>query len=188
MAAFLDPDLAQRATAGDTAALQQVWHGSRRWLAGVLLAHAGQGSEVEDLLQEVALKFVREVHRLQEPAALAGWLRAVAVNTARDHVRRRRREGTSSEAVDVVDPASEPRPAWTPADRARELVERMPLEYREALLLHGVHGLTLREIAAAMQMPIATVGTRLCRARAMLREALASEVEPESSGCGAHRT
>jgi len=188
MAAFLDLELAQRAIAGDAAALQVVWHGSRRWLCGVLLAHAGPGSEVEDLLQEVALKFVREVHRLQDPSALAAWLRAVARNTARSHLRRRRRERPRSDSADVVDPASMPRPAWTPADRVRELVERMPVEYREALLLHSIHGLSHREIAAALQVPVTTVGTRLCRARAMLRCALDHERLHELSGCKEQRT
>jgi RNA polymerase sigma-70 factor (ECF subfamily) len=188
MAAFLDPELAQRAIARDPAALQVIWHGSRRWLCGVLLAHAGCGSDLEDLLQEVALKFVREVHRLQDPAALAGWLRAVAVNTARSHARGRRREGPRGEAADVVDPATLPRPAWTPADRVRELVERMPVDYREALLLHGVHGLTLREIASALRVPVATVGTRLCRARRMLRLAFDREREHELAAGKEHRT
>jgi RNA polymerase sigma-70 factor (ECF subfamily) len=187
MAAFLDPQLARRAIAGDPAAMHVIWHGSRRWLCGVLLAHAPQGRDVEDLLQEVALKFVREVHRLQDPSALAAWLRAVAVNTARSHARRRRPERGHDAAVDVVDPASVPRPAWTPADRVRELVERMPVDFREVLLLHGIHGLTLREIAAALQVPLATVGTRLCRARHMLRLAFDDERQHEATACKEHR-
>jgi Rps23 Pro-64 3,4-dihydroxylase Tpa1-like proline 4-hydroxylase len=51
VAAFLDSDLARRATAGDRAALHVIWHGSRRWLCGVLLAHAPHGSDLEDRLR-----------------------------------------------------------------------------------------------------------------------------------------
>jgi RNA polymerase sigma-70 factor (ECF subfamily) len=188
MAAFLDPDLARRAAAGDPVALHGIWHASRRWLCAVLLAHMPRGADVEDLLQEVALKFVREVRRLQEPSALASWLRAVAVNTAISHARRQRREGARREAPDVVDPATLPRAAWTPADRVRELVEHQPVDYREPLLLHGLHGLSLREIAEALQVPPATVGTRLCRARAMLRQALAGEQQRELTFSEEQRT
>ena len=82
MASPATDDLVQRARTGESAALEFLWHEHRRWLAVVLLAHMPHESEVEDLLQEVAVKMVEKIHELEDPAKLRPWLRSVALHTA----------------------------------------------------------------------------------------------------------
>src|SRR5437868_14425308 len=68
---------------GDADAVRAPWQENRRWVAAVLLAHKPRQAELEDLLQDVAMTFVRTISRLRDEAMLRPWLRTVAINAAR---------------------------------------------------------------------------------------------------------
>src|SRR5437868_11690431 len=76
---------------GDADAVRSLWQEHRRWVAAVLLAHKPREAELEDLLQDVAMTFVRTVSRLRDEGMLRPWLRTVAVNAARAAGRETRR-------------------------------------------------------------------------------------------------
>ncbi len=174
---------AERAIAGDGEALRALWEANRRWVAAVALAHMPRDGTVdlEDVLQEVAMRLVRTVHRVRDPAVMRAWLRTVTVNVARTAGRRRgarlklvrgaaeERRGQESErpvgADSEVGRLEEGR-------RALAAAERLPADYREPLLLRCVRGMSYRQIADVMGVPVTTVETRLARARRMLREEL----------------
>ena len=159
-------------------AISALWRVHRRWVAAILLAYKPRDVELEDLLQEVAVRLVRDVHRLKDPASLRPWLRAVAINAARTAARRRRvraqvvstgderlLEGPGREAGEEGDGREEGR-------RLMEIARGLPPEYREPLMLRAVRGLSYRQIADALELPITTVETRLARARRMVRDAM----------------
>ncbi len=73
----------RRAIAGDRTALDALWAEHRRWVVAVLLAHKPACSDVDDLLQEVAVSLVTNISSLSEPASFVPWLRTVATNVAR---------------------------------------------------------------------------------------------------------
>jgi RNA polymerase sigma-70 factor (ECF subfamily) len=168
-----------RVVATDPAALGALWHEHRRWVATVLLAHMPREADLEDLLQDVAVNFVSHIGDLRDAGALRGWLRMIAVNTARMAARRRRLAAGSLPDGDAAphDPAVE-REA-TRCDAAAEsrrvlaMVHELPEAYREPLLLRCVHELSQRQIAETLDLPETTVETRLARARRMLRDRLA---------------
>jgi len=177
-----DPqDLLRRLRAGEAAALDGLWREHRRWLAVVVLAHMPAEAEVEDLLQEVALKVVSGVGELEDPAKLRPWLRSVAANTARSAGRKaslRRRILRRLDPIhhQVADDAAERRrqaqeARWA-ADRALAAARTLDAAYREPLLLRVLEGMSQKEIARSLQLPETTVETRLARARRMLRERL----------------
>ena len=78
-----DTRLIEAAIASDPDALRLVWERHRRWAAALILAYKPREADLEDLLQEVAMSFVRRVHELRDPAAFKPWLRSVAINAAR---------------------------------------------------------------------------------------------------------
>ncbi len=170
--------------------LDAIWRRERRWVAALLLAHMPSGVDLEDLLQEVALALVRHAGTLRDPAKLRPWLRTIALNVARgagrkERVRRRVHVPLADGAADsAADPAQERarerEAARAAATRAIRLVERLPPEYREPLLLRCVRGLSQRRIAELMSVTETTVETRLARARRRLREALSRD--PEGAG------
>ena len=182
--------LVRRAMGGDDRARMVLWSTHRRWLAAVLLARMPSGGDLEDLLQEVAMRFVGQIHTLQNPAALRAWLRAVALNVARSAIRSAsRRAGGQTGAVvplvlnDVPDPRQEQAQRNTQAreraDHVLDIIGRLQPDYREPLLLRCVRGLSQQQVAAALDLPVTTVETRLARARRMLRRELAENPPDE---------
>lgn len=182
---------------GERDAQRQVWEDHRRWVAAVLMAHKPRQTDLEDLLQDVAMQFVRRIHELRDPTALRPWLRTVAMNAAHASGRtlaRRKRDGlerrpaTTSGALGASgaapgSPDAKPDLLTGRREEARrlmELSERLPDGYREPLLLRCLQGLSYRLIGEMMGIPETTVETRIARGRRMLREL--AEKDASASG------
>lgn len=170
----------------DADAVRAIWHAHRRWVAAILLAHMPRGAELEDLLQEVAMKLVRHVGSLQDPAAVRPWLRTIAINTARTSGRRQKvrkrffpRLVAENEPVEARAPEAPVQAGvMEEGKRAMEMARSLPEEYREPLLLRAVRGMSYRQIADTLGVPITTIETRLVRARRMLREQMEQAEKP----------
>ncbi|MBX3362413.1 MAG: sigma-70 family RNA polymerase sigma factor [Phycisphaeraceae bacterium] len=172
---------------GERDAQRQVWEDHRRWVAAVLMAHKPRQADLEDLLQDVAMQFVRRVNEIRDPGALKPWLRTVAVNAAHASgrtLKRRRRDETEHRPASTSGALGLATGAGAPADakpdlltgrreearRLMELSERLPDGYREPLLLRCLQGMSYRMIGELMGLPETTIETRIARGRRMLRE------------------
>ena len=160
---------------GDCDAVRAVWDRHRRWVAAILLAHKPREVDLDDLLQEVALTFVRSITELRAGAALKPWLRTVAINAARAAGRkatRRRRDGVEGLPVDPAGagPSDEGVQVSEEARRLFDLAMDLPEGYREPVLLRCVRGMSYRAISELMGLPETTIETRIARGRRMLRE------------------
>jgi RNA polymerase sigma-70 factor, ECF subfamily len=157
-----------------------VWRAHRRWVAAILLAHKPREADVEDLLQEVALRLVKHWGEVAGAPTLKPWLRTVAVNVARTAGRRAsvRREARLEVAPACTESRAPPETRSWGGEDARELLDRameLPEQYREPLLLKAVRGLTYQQIGQVLDLPVSTIESRLVRARRMLREQVACE-------------
>ena len=189
MAPQADPREVRRAAAGDSEAQSSLWRTHRRFAAAVLLAHRPPGAEIEDLLQDVALAFVRGIGALREPERFRPWLRTIALNAARMNARRSGARALDSAAersrgaltlvplVAADDPATDDRDE---ALRALRLVEQLDPKYREPLVLRCLRGMSQAEIAAALDLPETPSETRLARARRWLRDAARDDGAPRN--------
>lgn len=191
-----DEQLVQSARRGDREAQQELWRAHRRWVAAIILAHRPRTVEVEDLLQDVAVKFVSKIHTLRDDRAFRPWLRQIALNVCRGAARSTksllRFAGPYRDDTDKVDPGSISEPVspdhdaphqLAQLDAAQRLLEQalsLPMSYREPLLLRCVRALSYQQISEVLDLPITTVETRLARARRMLREEVGEEF-PEDS-------
>ncbi|MEM9166938.1 MAG: sigma-70 family RNA polymerase sigma factor [Planctomycetota bacterium] len=178
-------DLIGRARLGDKAALDALWQRYRRWVAAVLLAHKPRETDLDDLLQEVALTVVEKLGQLDDPKAFKPWLRTIAVNAARATGRKQTRRRGLLKLVrhEVASVGSDGQGRWNHAsgieraERSRRmtgLIDRLPEIYRECVLLRCVRGMTHAQISAITGLPETTVETRIARGRRALRE-LANE-------------
>jgi len=140
----------------------------------------GRGPLVSDLAQETFLRAYRAFPTFDPigPASARTWLLTIAVRLA---LNARKRRARAPETFSLVEAAALPH-ASTPETerRRRELgvaIERAAAtlsdQQRAVFVLAEFHGLSLAEIAAALETPEATVKTRLFRARALLRQRLA---------------
>ncbi len=180
---------------GEQDALRELWGHHRRWVAAILLAHKPRWMDLEDLLQDVAVTFVRKVGELRDAAAIKPWLRTVAINAARAAAREgnRREPGrATSLQLTAADGAALHQPTARPgagvdtdgreeASRLMDLAMELPEGYREPLLLKCLHDLSYRQIGELIGLPETTVEARIARGRRMLRE-LAAGKKPVEMG------
>jgi RNA polymerase sigma-70 factor, ECF subfamily len=187
--------LIAKARAGDRAAQQELWRTHRRWVAAIILAHRPAAVEVDDLMQEVAVKLVSKMSSLRDAASFRPWLRQVVLNVCRGSARSLRptlRLSTGDQpeegpidATRVAAPASSQETSSAlvglrdAAERLMEQVRSLPPEYREPLLLRCVRSLTYQQISEILNLPVTTIETRLARARRMLREEVGDEILAE---------
>jgi RNA polymerase sigma factor (sigma-70 family) len=148
-----------------------------RFIYTVAYRLTGNEDDAKDLVQEVLLR-VRKGLATYRPGSMEGWLSRITTNVFLDDVRRRRRRPVEllPEEPDRVMPptrsADAAREAEVLSDDIQAAVRRLPPDYRTAVVLSDVVGLTYQEISDALAVPIGTVRSRLHRGRALLREAL----------------
>jgi RNA polymerase sigma-70 factor (ECF subfamily) len=190
---------AAQAIAGDADSIRALWTDHRRWIAAILLAHKPRWADVEDLLQEVALAFVKKAHEIRDPRAVKPWLRTVALNAAHAAARSGKVRTWATGTQSAEDgPQTERSLASTDmsveglaemaesSGRLLNLAARLPDGYREPLILKAVRDMSYREIGRIMGLPETTVETRIARARKQLRELAQAEesVSVENNGAG----
>lgn len=130
----------------------------------------------EDLVQDVLLKTVAHFDRLPDGVNHVAWMARVMRNLFIDRLRTRTAQQGAVPLEDVVlaAPSPDERAWWeelSPA-RIREAAAGLPVELRETFERFAFGRESYKEIAAALGVPVATVGTRVLRARRRLRAAL----------------
>jgi RNA polymerase sigma-70 factor (ECF subfamily) len=137
----------------------------------------GNKHDAEDLTQDV---FVRVFRSLADytPGTFEGWLHRITTNLFLDSVRRRQRvrfdplpDDTERIAGSAPSPANEIDDRLFDPDVQRALDALSP-EFRAAVVLCDIEGLSYEEIAATLDVKLGTVRSRIHRGRAQLREAL----------------
>jgi len=181
-----DPDLAAlvpRARAGDAQAVRMVV----RVLAPEVLRTCrrvlANATEAEDAAQESLITLMKDLRLLQDPAAVVPFANRVASRTAL----RLRKRSQSRNARDAQW-ADQPRGASGPNAEHRRMVEQvmgvmedLPENQAEALMLRYVLGYELAEIAQAMQVPVNTVRSRIRLARSAVAKSLQARQSPGES-------
>ena len=136
----------------------------------------GNAHDAADLVQEVLLR-VRRGLSSYTPGSFDGWLWRITRNAFLDEVRRKKRRPTVPlpEGREAGEPAPPPEEVLAQVrlgeDIQKALLE-LPFEFREAVVMCDVVGLSYEEIAEAAGIPVGTVRSRIHRGRKMLREAL----------------
>ena len=137
----------------------------------------GNDADAQDLVQEVLLR-VRRGLETYRPGSLEGWLSRITTNAFLDEVRRRRRRPTVElpDDPDRVlaggDDAETVLASTTLPDDIQDAIRALPDDFRVAVVLCDVVGLSYEEIAEQLDIPIGTVRSRIHRGRAQLREVL----------------
>jgi RNA polymerase sigma-70 factor (ECF subfamily) len=146
----------------------------------------GDRHDAEDLTQEVFVRVFRSLNSYT-PGTFEGWLHRITTNLFLDSVRRKakiRFEGLAEDAADRL-AGKEPTPAQAyfdnhlDADIERALNELAP-EFRAAVVLCDIEGLSYEEIAATLGVKLGTVRSRIHRGRSQLRAALAHRAPTEA--------
>lgn len=157
-------------------ALRELYVASYRRLVGQLTAVTGSLAEAEDVVQEAFVRAVasrRTVEGLDNPEA---WLRTVAVNLARSRWRRTQRFLHLAPRLVADDTDAGLSPDTTAVLAA---LRTLSPTQREAVALHHLADLPVREVTDLLGVPVGTVKARLSRGRAALAPLL-SDHDPSS--------
>ena len=188
-----DHELAARAAAGDGPAFAIIMRRHNRLLFRTARSILKSDVEAEDALQEAYLRAWRAIDGFRSEAKLSTWLARIVINESLGRLRRGRGaqviplDGTTPEQDhDTMEDRMEDDPDMQP-DRVamrselRRLMEacidRLPDAFRSVFMLRAVEEMSVEDVATALDLPEATVRTRLFRARGLLREGLSRDID-----------
>jgi len=139
-------------------------------------------AEVDDILQDVFLRVHRQLDRVNEPGRVVSWLYQIARNAVVDYYRspERRREIPAGLAGDVDQRASAPLPSTDVSGQVgtelaaclRPMLDRLSNDYRDAVTLVELDGLTQRAAAERLGLSLSGMKSRVQRGRQQLKEML----------------
>jgi RNA polymerase sigma-70 factor (ECF subfamily) len=184
-------DAAPAAPTQDTAWVPPTWdevvrlHSPRVFRLAYRLT--GNRHDAEDLTQDVFVRVFRSLADYQ-PGTFEGWLHRITTNLFLDGVRRKARIRFDALPDDAERlPGNTPNPANEIDDRlfdpdVQRALDSLPPEFRAAVVLCDIEGLSYEEIAATLDVKLGTVRSRIHRGRAQLRKALSDSRGPD----GAH--
>lgn len=181
---------------GESELLEASLHGSREaygaivdryqsLVCAITYCATGDVGRSEELAQETFIRAWRNLRQLRDLRKFRAWLCTIARNLAGRSARNRAREvtgsATSLERAEVL-PARTPGPPQVALDRERQemvwaAVGRVPLKYREPLVLFYRRGQSVSEVAADLELSGDTVRQRLHRGRQLIKAEVSSLVE-----------
>jgi RNA polymerase sigma-70 factor (ECF subfamily) len=188
-----ESQLAARIARGDQAAFETLMRVHNGRLFRIARAILKDDADAEDALQDAYLDVYQRIGDFRGTAQLATWLTRIVINRALMRLRKHKRErvvvpfshGASAEPdradTELPDPRAESPPDATMRGEVRQILERkidrLPVAFRTVFVMRDVEDMSVEEVSACLSIPPATVRTRLFRARALLREALAREMD-----------
>jgi RNA polymerase sigma-70 factor, ECF subfamily len=141
----------------------------------------GQATDAEDLVQETCLRAFKALDQLKQISAAKVWVFAILRSTFLRQVERTPARGALVSLEDIegslLNPSEALRDAYesfvpmrqTLVQETRHAILKLPLPYREAVILAHIGGFSYREMAQILAVPVGTVMSRLFRGRRMLR-------------------
>lgn len=153
-------------------------------IINVAYAMMSDRHEAEDIAQEAFVRAFKGLPRFERKAKFSSWLYQIALNLCKDHLKAKSRHARSAGEEQLEGVNGNPRQQAHAqvvegelSEKMREAIQELPLLYRESFVLRHLQGLDYADIAKITEVPADTVRVRAYRAREMLRESLAKNVD-----------
>jgi RNA polymerase sigma-70 factor (ECF subfamily) len=192
-----DAELARRVGCRDERAFELLMRRHNQMLYRIARSILRDDAEAEDAVQDAYLAAFRNIGGFRGGSRLSTWLARIVINESYGLLRKRKRAGVvlpfspqsgpwdagerDAEEGAMTEASSEQPDAAASRGEVRRLLERnidaLPDQFRTAFILREVEEMSVDDAAACLGVPAATVRTRTFRARALLREAMAREVD-----------
>lgn len=188
-----DSELAARIARRDQGAFETLMRRHNGKLFRVARSIVKDDAEAEDAVQDAYLEAYRHIGGFRGGAQLSTWLTRIVINQALMRVRKQKREhvvlsfndrrtaAPHPGDTDVADQRAESPSSAALRAEIRRLIERrideLPVAFRTVFIMREVEDMSVEQTAECLSIPPATVRTRLFRARTLLRESLAREID-----------
>src|SRR6478752_5045157 len=193
LAGLSDPDLVARIITGNEAAFTLLMRRHNQTLYRTARSILKDDAEAEDAVQESYMLAYRAMPGFRGEAKLSSWLVRIVVNESIARARKRTRraevihlDGETHADIEAAEghmnqaTPEEPERAALQAEARRLLetkIDKLPDAFRTVFVLRALEEMTVEETAASLGINEATVRSRYFRARSLLREALAREID-----------
>ncbi len=181
-----DEQLVARAQEGDKRAFELLVRKYQFKILQLVSRLVGDG-DAPDVSQETFIKAYRALHGFRGQSAFYTWLYRIGINTAKNYIIARGRRPAGQD-IDIADAEQYGHTEYlsdvdTPESlvlsdeiktKVAEVIQKLPVDLRQAITLRELEGLSYEEIAQVMDCPIGTVRSRIFRAR----EAIDAVVQP----------
>jgi RNA polymerase sigma-70 factor, ECF subfamily len=178
-----DRDLVREAQGGSEPAFEELIRRHQHRVFALVGGILRRREDVEDVAQQIFLKAFISLKRFDQRSAFSTWLYKISVNECWDYLRKKKvrplvyESDLSEEQVSRLDGiVSHDRPPAGPSERAEarelldRLLEKLPDQDRQLLLLKEVEGFSVEELADILELNVNTVKVRLFRARGRVME------------------
>ncbi len=172
-------DLIAQAQQGDRHAFGELVRRHREGVVNLVYRMCGDGNLAQDVAQESFIRAWQHLPGYRPRSPFRNWVYRIATNAALDALRRER-ETVDLDALSLAAPGEGPEAAMEEKERGqrvRQAVLALPPASRAVLVLKEYEGLSYREIANTLGIPIGTVMSRLNYARNRMRKKLFPELE-----------
>ena len=193
-----DRDLVIACQRREPAAFEELVKRHQRTVYALLYQLAPEWQDTADLAQEVFIRIWRNINNLRNPSSFSSWLTQIVTNLFYDELRKRPRQlstismdeslemDDSAEGAtrDIADMSSQPDDIVLNreiSEAIRQAMTKLPEQFRTAVVLREVEGLSYEEIAILTKTEMGTVKSRIARARSKLQELLKPYLESVSS-------
>ena len=181
--------LVKQAQQGDMTAFEDIVRAFQGPVFNLAYRMVNNREDAADASQEIFVKLFRVIRQFRGDSKFSTWLFALAANTCRSRLRRSRRIAAvevrhvdetwetdeGPRARELADPSDGPVRVLARAEMQRGIetaVAELSPDWRTIVVLRDIQGMTYEEIADVLDCSVGTVKSRLCRARARLKEAL----------------
>ena len=173
--------LIERCKQGDSCAQQTLYRNYLKAMQRIAFRITGDWMEAEDVIQEAFVRAFRNLHNFKAEATFGAWLKRIVINTAINHLKRRRHDWVPLDP-EKYDLAQEEKEVHTPdwsLDQIHAAIDQLPQGYREVFQLYHFEGYDHKEIGTILNISEATSKSQFSRAKRKLRQML-SEVPTQA--------
>ena len=167
-----DGELLCAHVAGDRYAFEELFQRHRARLYRVARRRSRTAEDAADAVQDAMLSAHRAARSFRNDAPVSSWLNRIVVNACRDRLRRNAIRPTVALADDELGPVADPTGRLETALVVRQALLRLPPEQRSAVVAVDMHGYSVADAAALLEVAEGTVKSRCARGRARLASAL----------------
>lgn len=175
----LQDQLLERCKDGDKKAQSDLYHRYARAMFNVAMRITRDYMEAEDVLQESFVRAFKNLTSFKGDATFGAWLKRIVINTAINHLKRRRfLYDHLDEKHSDISPSEEPESfsAQPHTSQIQWAIKKLPEGYRLVFNLYLIEGYDHQEISHILNISEATSKSQYCRAKKKLRELLTEKI------------